>query len=75
MISRKDAEKEIGDLFDRIYDYDKLKAFAEVADLEMPDPQRSADDYSASELLKNENNAFRDLFVQATLKGMFTRTT
>ena len=62
--SIEDVEKEMSDFFDRVYDYDKLQEFSRISGLELADPYKSAESYEMSELLKNEDNKFRDVFVK-----------
>ena len=62
--SIEDIEKEMSDFFDRVYDYDKLQEFSRISGLELADPYKSAESYEMSELLKNEDNKFRDIFVK-----------
>ena len=71
--SIEDIEKEMSDFFDRVYDYDKLQEFSRISGLGLADPYESIDSYEMSELLKNEDNKFRDVFVKNISDLIFYR--
>ena len=71
--SIEDIEKEMSDFFDRVYDYDKLQEFSRISGLGLADPYESRDSYEMSELLKNEDNKFRDVFVKNISDLIFYR--